>query len=88
MKAIEILGILEMCNALPRGIKVHDGAIFNKSLDNYAKELLFSTARFKEGMNYVEFSERSVSRLMWDRLENCDVEVRFDFGNYRYLVLE
>ena len=88
MKAIKILEILEMCNALPRGINVHDGAVYNMSLDNYAKELLFSTARFKEGVNYVEFAERSVSRFMWDRLEDCDVEVRFDFGNYRYLVLE
>lgn len=88
MKAIEILEILEMCNALPRGINVHDGAVFNKSLDSCAKDLLFSTGRFQDKVNYVEFSERSVSRLMWDRLKNCDVEVSFDFGNYRYLVLE
>lgn len=88
MKAIEVLSLLNLYDALPRGLNVCFGDVFADSINRYPKDFVSMKGSLLPDVKYLEIRQQIVSALLWDRLNNCDAEMVFSFGSYRYLALE
>lgn len=88
MKTNRILSLLYLYDALPRGLNVCDGDIFANSINRDSQYFISMKGTFMPDVTYLEIYQKAISPLLWDRFGNCDAEVEYTFGTYRYLVVE
>lgn len=88
MKAKEILQVLSLYEALPRGVNVYPGVVLQSSFDTYVDKLVCGEVNFEENADYVEVRKSGVSPDLWNRIEQNDGFAIYDFAEYRYLKVE
>lgn len=88
MLASSILENLAFTCGLSRGVSVFTGHVLQYSFDNYINRVICSQVNFSPDKSYLEIRRQSVSPDLWDVFENCDGYVKYDFGEYRYLLIE